>query len=116
MLKVLDDKLNIRVLMLDDNPNAYYLSFKGDTKCVIDIKRVNNDIIIFPVPQGDCTVEELNVIINCFCDFVFQKYSEINGILFKTDPNDLLEQIGFKLVSEDSEYLYKENKRVNKVR
>lgn len=116
MIKTLDDKLNIRVLMLEDNPNTYYLSYQGNTKCVIDIKQIDNDIIIFPEPQGDCSVEELNTIINHFSDFMFTKYPEIDGILFKTDPNDLLENIGFKLINEDSEYLYKANKKIDKVR
>lgn len=116
MFKILDDELNIRVLRLEDNPNTYYLSFRGDTKCVIDIKSVDNDIMIFPTPQGNCSVEELNAIINCFSNFILSSNSEIDGILFKTEPNDLLDEIGFKLVSEDSEYLYKVNKRVNKVR
>ena len=116
MIKTLDEKLNIRALVLDNNPNTYYLSYQGDTKCVIDTKQVENDILIIPEPQGECTVEELTTIINCFSKFIFTKYSNINGILFKTDPNDLLERIGFKLVSEDSEYLYKENKQNNKVR
>lgn len=116
MFEVLNKELNIRVLMLDNNQDTYYLSYQGNTKCVIDIKQVDNDIIIFPAPQGECTVEQLHAIISCFCDFIFKKYPETNGILFKTDPNEMLENIGFKLTNENSEYLYKENKRINKVK
>ena len=116
MIKMLDDKLNIRVLMLEDSPNTYYLSYQGNTKCVIDINKVNNDIMISPITQGECTIDELDAIINCFSNYLFTKYPQIDGILFKTDPNDWLERMGFKLVSKDSEYLYKENKRINKVR
>lgn len=116
MIEKLDNKLNIRVLTLDNNPNTYFLSYKGSTKCVIDIKNSDNDIIISPVPQGECTAEELDEIINSFSKFIFQRHPEIKGILLKTDPNEMLEKIGFKLLNENSEYLYKENKGIKKVK
>ncbi len=117
MIEVLDKELKISVLVLDNNPNAYYLSYKNDTKCVIDTMYDRDNIIIIPDPKDDCTVEELNIIINRFSDYIFKIKPEIKGILFKTDPQPSLDNIGFKLLSEDSEYLYKENnKRINKVR
>lgn len=117
MVEVLDKDLRITLLMLEDNPNTYYLSYMNDTKCVIDTIYKENDVIIIPDPKEHCTAEELDIIIDCFSKYLFKIKPEINGILFKTDPNELLESIGFKLISEDSQYLYKENnKRINKVR
>lgn len=116
MVEVLDKELKITVLTLESRPGIYYLSYMNDTKCIIDTKYNENDIIIIPAPQEHCTAHELTLIIDRFSNYILKKNPEVNGILFKTDPNELLEGIGFKELSEDSEYLYKENKRVNKVR
>lgn len=117
MLEFLNKELKLSVLSHKDNPNTYYLSYQSYTKCVIDTKISDNDMIIMPQPQGDCTVEELDIIIDHFCDFMFKNMPEINGILMSADPTPTLENIGFKLMSEDSEYLYRRNdKRINKVR
>ena len=116
MLEVLNKELKITVLSLENQPDTYYLSYMSDTKCVIDTVMVEGNILIIPDPKEDCTVEELNTIISCFSNYIFKIKPEIKGILFKTDPQPSLEEIGFTLLSEDSEYLYKENKRINKVR
>jgi len=116
MIELLNKELNIRVLVNNDNPDVYYLSYQGLSKCVINLKEDNNNLIMIPIPQGDCTVEELNKIIECFTDYILRIKPEVNGILFKMDSNSLLEDIGFRVINEESEYLYKENKRVNKVR
>ena len=117
MIEILDKELKISVLTLENTPNVYYLTYQKDTKCVIDIESKDGDILISPNPQGECTVEELNTIIDRFSNFIFKVKPEVNGILFKTDPHPLLESIGFKLLSKDSEYLYKiNNKRIDKVR
>ena len=117
MIEVLNKELKISVLSLENQPDTYYLSYKNDNKCVIDTVMVDGNILIIPDPKEDCTVEELTTIISYFSNYIFNIKPEVKGILFKTEQNDLLEQIGFKLLSEDSEYLYKENnKRINKVR
>ena len=116
MIETIDNDLKITVLNMENNPTTYYLSYKNDTKCVIDTVYNENDVIIITDPREHCTAEELNIIIDRFSNYIFKIKPEINGILFKTDPNEWLENIGFKLISEDSEYLYKENKRINKVR
>lgn len=117
MIEVLDKELNITVLVLENNPNTYYLSYQKDAKCIISIVQNESDIIIIPNPMEHCTAEELTKIINCFSNYIFKIYPNVNGILLKTDDNQMLESIGFKLISDDSEYLYKENnKRIKKVR
>lgn len=116
MIEILDNKLKIFVLVNQDNPDVYYLSYQSSSKCVIDTTYNGNNVIISPVPQGDCTVEELNIIIDRFSNYIFRVKPEIDGILLKVDSNPLLESIGFKEFEENSEYLYKENKRMNKVK
>lgn len=117
MVEVLDKELNISVLVIENDPNIYYLSYQKDAKCIIRTVHNKSDIIIFPEPMEHCTVEELTIIINCFSNYIFKIYPKVNGILLKTDDNPMLESIGFRLLSKDSEYLYKENnKRIKKVR
>lgn len=118
MFQVLNKDLNIRVLVDDNIPNTYYLSYQGLSKCVIYVKEADDNTLIMSLAtQGDCTANELTSIIDCFTNFIFDKKKSINGILMSADPNPLLENIGFKLISDDSEYLYKENnKRIKKVR
>lgn len=116
MFQIIDKELKIIVLVSDDKPNTYYLSYQGNSKCVIDTKIIDNNMIIMPTPQGECTVDELNIIIDKFNSFIFSIKPELNGILLNTDPTPRLEQIGFKLLNDDSEYLFKENERTKKVK
>lgn len=116
MIEALDKELNINVLSLENQPNTYYISYQLDNKCVIDTVQEGNDVIVIPDPKESCTAEELTIVIDRFSNYIFKKYPEINGILMKMDENEILGGIGFKLLNENSEYLYKENKRMNKVK
>lgn len=117
MHEILDKKLKISVLVLENSPNTYYLTYQNDTKCIIDTVDYKNDIIIIPNPSENCNIEELSKILECFSNFMFKIKPELNGLLLKTDENPYLTNIGFDLLNEDSEYLYKKNdKRMNKVR
>lgn len=117
MIEVLDADLNIRALSMEENPNVYYISYAGYTKSILEIKETNNNnIILSCFPQGDCLVEELNIIIDRFSKFIYANKPDINGILLKCDPSELLSSIGFDLLSENSEFLYQENLNKNKER
>lgn len=116
MNEILDNNLKITVFNHPNNPNQYYLTYHSDMKCMIDTMYIDNDVIIVPEPNENCTVEELNKLIDYFSDFIFKLKPELNGMLLKTEEDSLLESIGFKLLSKDSEYLYKKNKLKNKVR
>ena len=116
MIELLDKELNITVLNLESQPNTYYISYQIDNKCIIDTIQDGNDIVIIPDPKDTCTAEELTIIIDRFSGYILRKHPEINGILIKMDENEMLGSIGFNLLSENSDYLYKENKRINKVK
>ena len=117
MFEVIDKELIMSVLNLENQPNTYYISYQVDSKCVIDTLEQDNDIIIMPDPRDRCTAEELTIILDRFSNYLFTKKPNINGLLLKTEENYMLDSIGFKLLNEDSEYLYKENnKKINKVR
>ena len=116
MNEILDNNLRITVFNHPNNPNQYYLTYQSDMKCMMDTKYIDNDVLIIPEPNEDCTVEELNKLIDCFSNFMIRIKPELNGALLKIEEDPLLESIGFKLLKEDSEYLYKKNKMKNKVR
>lgn len=117
MIEVLDKELNITVLNLESQPNTYYLTYNLNSKCVIDTIQEEDNIVVNPDPKETCTAEELTVIIDRFSSYIFNLKPELNGMLLKTADNPMLESIGFKLLSKNSDYLYKENgKRINKVR
>lgn len=117
MFEVIDQELMMSVLNLESQPNTYYIAYKGDSKCIMDTLYEGNDMVIIPDPKEECTAEELTIIIDRFSNYLFDKKPEVNGLLIKTEESEMLESIGFKLLSENSEYLYKQNnKRINKVR
>lgn len=109
MFEILDENLNIRVMNLETEPNAYYISLKGLTKVIIDVKYINEDVLFNLSLQDECNINEVNIILDKFSDYFFNKNEEVNGIILKLDPNELLDSIGFK--EKDSKFLYRERNR-----
>lgn len=109
MFEVLDEKLNIRVLNLDTDPTAYYLSFKGSSKVVIDVKYVDEDALFNISLQEDCNADEINIILDKFTKYFLDKNENINGVKLMVESNEMLDNIGFKQL--DNEFLYRERNR-----
>lgn len=109
MLNILDKDLRMVVLNTEKQPNIYYISLGNFTKCTIETINIDNDILFRTYLQGDCTVEELTIIIDKFSDYILSIKSEIEGIRLDADSNEMLESIGFKL--KDDAYLYKKANR-----
>lgn len=109
MLNILDKNLRLTVLNIQSEPNVYYISLGNITKSVIETTNIDNDILLKIYLQGDCTVEELTTIIDKFSGYILSTNNEIEGIRIDTDPNEILEGIGFKL--ENNAYLYRKANR-----
>jgi len=113
MTAILDKTNNTRLVELSEG--SYFVSIKAEAKAAIDTVVQNDDLIMSTHAQPSCTIEELTRIIDLFSKHIYTTKPEINGILFRCDENELLTSIGFKPLSEDSEFLYQENnQRVNK--
>lgn len=110
---VLDKETNMR--LMEAAENKYLVSMMTEAKAIIDLLPQDADLLMKINMQESCTVEELTKIIELFSGHIYTTRPEVNGILFKCDENDLLTNIGFKPISEESEFLYQENnKRISK--
>ena len=116
MLEVLDKNLKLMYLVNDNEPNSYYISLQGDPKCAIDVSYIDNDALFKLSLQENCSVEDIDIILDKFSDYFLNTNENINGIRIYADPTDLLEQIGFVLENNNDEFLYrKRNRKINKV-
>ncbi|MBE6138192.1 MAG: hypothetical protein E7173_00415 [Firmicutes bacterium] len=112
MTTILDQNNNTRLVEVSEG--SYLVSVQTIAKAAIDTVIQNDDLLMAVNPQANCTLEELTRIIELFGTHIYTTRPEINGILFKCDENELLTSIGFKPLSDDSEFLYQENnKRTN---
>lgn len=112
-VRILDKETNMR--LMEASENKYLVSMSTLAKAMIDVLPQDEDLLMKVHMQETCTVEELTKIIELFSGHIYATRPEVNGILFKCDENELLTNIGFKPISEESEFLYQENnKRDNK--
>lgn len=109
MITTLDEKGEVRLLPMFGTDNLYLISILRDSKLLIETKYCGNDILIKTDVQNSCTVEELTRILYLFSQYIYSKNPEVNGILLRADDDPMLESIGFKAMSENSEYLYQKN-------
>ena len=108
---VLDKESNMR--LMEAAENKYLVSMMTEAKAMIDMLPQDEDLLMKIHMQESCTVEELTKIIELFSNHIYTTRPEVNGILFRCDENDLLTNIGFKPLSEESEFLYQENNKRN---
>jgi hypothetical protein len=111
MLEVLDKNLKLMYLVNDNEPNSYYISLQGDPKCAIDVSYIDNDALFKLSLQENCSVEDIDIILDKFSDYFLNTNENINGIRLYADPTDLLEQIGFVLENNNDEFLYRKRNR-----
>lgn len=112
MNQMLDEKKKIRVLI--ENENRFMITVDTYAKVLIETIKQESNVLLNVFPHLDCTAEELTEILDLFSKFYYRNHPDIEGLLFRCDENPLLEQIGFKSLSEDSEFLYQKNNRVIK--
>lgn len=115
MFEILDEKTNMRVMTMPENPNFHLISIKSVSKAVIETREINDDVLFNVTVQTYCTKAELTKIIKLFSKSFYSKNPEINGILIRKDLNLKLEDIGFHMLNYDSDYLYQKNEQKDKV-
>lgn len=112
MHELLDEKKKIRVLL--ENENKYMITKDTYAKAVIETLKQDSNVLLKIYPHLDCTAEEITELLDLFSKFYYKRNPEVEGIIFKCDESPLLEQIGFKPLSENSDFLYQKNDRLIK--
>lgn len=113
MIITLNKETNMRLMKMDDN--AYLVSMCGEAKMIIDTILQNEDVLLKFTIKDNCRLEEFVQILDNFSNYYFFENPNITGILVHGEEPVMLDKIGFKQVSEDSEYLYKANNLKTKV-
>ena len=66
MFEILDEKTNMRVMTMPNNPNLHLISIKCISKIAIETIEEENDILLKLNVQPNCTDKELVKIIKLF--------------------------------------------------
>ena len=107
MIITLNKETNMRLMQMDDN--AYLISMYGEAKMIIDTISQDEDVLFKFTIKDNCKLEEFVQILDDFSNYYFFENPNVQRILVHGEEPEILDKIGFKPVSDESEYLYKDN-------
>lgn len=112
MITVLDKETNMRLIQAQNN--LYLVSMLGEAKASIETIPHNDDVLLKFLLQKNCTANELTQILDRFSNHFLAENLEVSGLLLRGDEDEMLTNIGFTPLTEESDFLYKKN--LNKVK